>query len=192
MSKPEEVGKVEPISLTSQAYYDGSNIPPGKASVSDSQGILKKTKPDLSGEEPITILQWTSGRKGGLIKKCDVPCFHTTDRSDATLSTVGAVVFDIPSYGGNPRSALKGKASQALTVGLSMESSKYYIRQKNLSDYNLTITCSFDLFSPGPHHSKVVYFHRRMPQTMQCTIQFMTISTGCPTLVTPTLPIMLL
>ncbi len=161
--RKEEVRKIEP--LTSQAY-NGSTIPPlGKASVSDvqgifkqtvsdSQGISKKTKPDLSGEEPIRILQWTSSnRNEGFVKKCDVPCFHTTDRSDATMSTVGAVVFDIPSYGaGNPRSALKGKASQALTVGLSMESSNYYTRQKDLSDYDLTITCSFDSDLPVTYY----------------------------------------
>ena len=126
--------------------------PSEKISISETSPKKKKNKPDLSDSEPIKILQWTGGRGEGPVKKCDVPCFHTSDRSASTLSTVSAIVFHIPSFGGNPRSSLNGKASQALTVALSMESGEYYRRQKDLSDYDLTVTCSFDSDLPVTYY----------------------------------------
>ena len=125
--------------------------PSEKISISETTP-KKKTKPDLSGIEPIKIVQWTGGRGEGPVKKCDVPCYHTSDKSDSTLSTASAVVFHIPSFGGNPRTTLNGKASQALTAALSMESGEYYRRQKDLSDFDLTITCSFDSDLPVTYY----------------------------------------
>ncbi len=130
-------------------YYTEQSLTPVSTDKEISKNISKSitlatiSNPDLSQEKPIKILFWNQGNEG-FLKKCDVPCYRTKDKSDAMLSEVSAVVFHIPSYGGNPRAVLKGRASQAVTVGLSMESAEYYRRQRDLSDYDLTCTTSFD------------------------------------------------
>lgn len=126
------------------------NYPTSRSSLINnklSNSVSVSGKPDFSKEEPIKILRWNSnpGGRGGLVKDCDVPCLHTLDRSDSVLRTASAVVFHIPSYNGNnPRAVLAGKAKQALTVALSMESSEYFGRQRDLSDFDLTSTTSFN------------------------------------------------
>ena len=112
----------------------------------------KKDRPELQSLEPIKIVQWSGGRADGIMKGCDIPCVHTVDKSDSSLRKAAAVVFSIPSYGGSPKSALSGRDTKALTVALSMESSEYYRRQKDLSDYDLTITCSFDSDLPVTYY----------------------------------------
>lgn len=121
-------------------------------SQSETGRETQKKRPDLSGQEPIRIVHWSGGRGEGPVKNCDVPCIHSSDRSDSSVNSAGAIVFSIPSFGGNPRSALNGKGAQALTAALSMESSEYYHRQKDLSDYDLTITCSFDSDLPVTYY----------------------------------------
>ena len=114
--------------------------------------VKKKERPELQDLDPIRIVQWSGGRADGVMKGCDIPCIHTVDKSEASLQKAAAVVFSIPSYGGEPKAALRGKHTKALTVALSMESSEYYRRQKDLSDYDLTITCSFDSDLPVTYY----------------------------------------
>ena len=112
----------------------------------------RKKRPDLRGLEPIKLVQYAGGRGEGPVKNCDIPCVHSSDRSDASINTAAAIIYHIPSFGGSPRGALNGRGAQALTVAISMESSEYYRRQKDLSDYDLTITYSFDSDLPVTYY----------------------------------------
>lgn len=121
-------------------------------SVKSYSTLTKKDRSELKNLIPIRIIQWVGGHADNTVKGCDIPCYHTTDTSASSLKEAAAVVFAIPSYGGRPKDALSGKDTKALTVGISMESSEYYRRQKDLSDYDLTITCSFDSDLPVTYY----------------------------------------
>ena len=115
-------------------------------------------KPNLHDLDPLRIVvhhkEWiTDEPSEGLIENCDIPCIHSTDKSEASLNSqsTAAIVFIDPNFWRNPRPRLDGRGSQALTVALSMESSVYYPIQKNLSDYDLSITSSFDSDLPLPY-----------------------------------------
>ena len=116
--------------------------------------VKRKERPELKNLDPIRIVLWSAGRANDvkLMKRCDIPCVRTDDKSEASLQKAAAVVFSIPSYRGDPRAALKGKHTKALTVAFSIESSEYYRRQKDLSDYDLTATCSFDSDLPVTYY----------------------------------------
>ena len=108
-------------------------------------------KPNLHDLEPLRIVVYHNERltdepSEGLIENCDIQCIHSSDLSETSLNSnsTAAVVFFNPTHWGNPRHRLDGRGSQALTVALSMESSVYYPVQKNLSHYDLSITCSSD------------------------------------------------